>query len=282
MGHLRTGSISTAVIPAAGIGARLRPLTSILPKELLPLGRKPALEYIVEELQAVGVETIILVISPAKGAIRDYFGESAAGGRIRLQYVIQERQCGLANAILQAEHAVGDDPFIVALGDTLMLSSHAMSPLARLITVCGEHDAFAGISVERIPIQNAYMQGMVKPSGNAHNGGFQIDGLVEKPQVEDSPSDYAIGGRYVFHPGIFDLIRETVPGAGGEQQITDSIGLAISRGCRVWCAPLREGENRYDIGSFQAYSEAFAALCMLDEDLATSVLKGVSRSSFSG
>jgi UTP--glucose-1-phosphate uridylyltransferase len=260
----------------------MRPLTNILPKELLPLGRKPALEYIVEELQSVGVRTIVFVVSSAKTAIRDYFGDSTADGRIRFQYVVQEKQSGLADAILQAQQAVGKNRFIVALGDTVIVSGQQMSPLGRLVSVCREQNAFSGVSVERVPIRNAYMYGMVKPCGDPRGGAFEIDGVVEKPRVEDSPSDYAIGGRYVFDPGIFELIRETRPGVGGEQQITDSIALAISKGYRVWCAPLVDGENRYDIGNFAVYSEAFTAFCMQDEELAHSVMRAVCRSSFIG
>jgi len=260
-----------AVIPAAGHGTRLRPLTSITPKEMLPLGRKPAVEYIVEELHAAGINDIIFVVSPSKPRIQEYFGESTCQGQVRVRYVIQEPQRGLADAILQAEEAVAGEQFVVALGDSVIVSRQRMSPLARLIAAYQANPAFAALTVERVPIQDSCRYGMVKPAAKVAGDMFEIDGLVEKPKMEDSPSEYAIAGRYIFDAGIFDWIRRTPPGVGGEHQITDSIRLSIAHGERVWCAPLLAGEKRYDIGNFKTFCEAFTAICMLDAELAPSV-----------
>ena len=268
-------SIRKAVIPAAGLGTRLRPLTSIAPKEMLPLGRKPAIEYIVEELYSVGVNCIIFVVSPQKHAIREFFGDSVCGGQVRVEYVIQHEQKGLADAILHAEEAVAGEHFIVALGDTIMVSRRENIPLARLVEAYQANPAFAAISVERVPIPDAYLYGMVKPASEVDGDAFEISGLVEKPRVEDAPSDFAIGGRYIFDPGIFDCIRRTPPGVGGELQITDSVKESMSHGNRVWCAPLMAGENRFDIGNFKIFCEAFTTMCLLDDELAPSVMKAV-------
>lgn len=259
--------IRKAVIPAAGLGTRLKPLTSIAPKEMLPLGRKPAVEYIIEELQAAGIDDIIFVVSPLKPTIQDYFGDSACGGAVRVGYVVQEEQKGLAHAILQSEEAVGGEHFVVALGDSVIVSGQPTAPLSRLTAAYQANPAFAAIVVERVPLKDSCRYGMVKPVGEVGTA-FEISSLVEKPRVEEAPSEYAIGGRYIFRPEIFDCIRRTQPGALGELQITDSIRIAMSDGGRVWCVPLLDRERRYDIGNFRTFAEAFAAMCMLDDELA--------------
>lgn len=270
-----TPRIAKAVIPAAGHGTRLRPLTSITPKEMLPLGRKPAVEYIVEELHAAGVEDIIFVVSPQKPRIQEYFGDRTCDGCVRVRYAIQEEQKGLADAILQAEEAVAGEHFIVALGDSVITTRRTESPIKRLVRAYTRNPAFAAITVERVPIEDAYKYGMVRPASELADDAFEIDLLVEKPEVEKSPSDYAIAGRYVFDPEIFDWIRRTPPGALGELQITDSIRLSMSGGKRVWCAPLLGGERRYDIGNFKTFCEAFTAMSLLDPELAPSVRRAI-------
>lgn len=264
--------IRTAVIPAAGLGTRLRPLTLVTPKELLPLGRKPTVQYIVEELHSVEVNCIIFIVSPCKTGIREYFGDTACNGEVSLKYVVQQKQSGLADAILQAEDAVNGKDFIVALGDTVIISNEETSPLGRLIDAYNANSASTAISVERVPTRDAHRYGMVRPIGDIAGPAFEIDWLVEKPQDGCIPSDFAIGGRYIFGSHIFDLIRRTESGAGGEQQITDSIRLGISEGARVWCAPVMPGEYRYDIGNINTYCEAFTRICLMDRELAASVV----------
>ncbi|MHB1456450.1 MAG: sugar phosphate nucleotidyltransferase [Armatimonadota bacterium] len=265
--------ITHAVIPAAGWGTRLQPLTRIAPKEMLPLGGKPAAQHIIDELKSVGVSDITFVISRNKTSIRDYFGESVCDGSIQLRYVFQEEQRGLGDAILQAEDAINGHPFVVALGDTIIISEKQTQPLARLIEVSLSQNAFAGISVEKVPVTESYRYGMVHQGTRYCEWGFEIDLAIEKPDLDHCPGEYAIGGRYVFDSGIFDLIRRTKPGAGGEQQITDSIMLGISEGRSVWCAPVSDGEFRYDIGNFEVYCEAFAAICLRDKCLSPSIIR---------
>ena len=266
--------IRKAVIPAAGYGTRLRPLTAIAAKELLPLGPKPAAQFIVEELHAIGIEDIIFVVSPHKGGIQDYFGHSACGGEVRVSYVFQETQKGLADAILRAEEAVDGEEFLVALGDSVITQlDGAGFPVERLITAYEANPAFAAIIVERVPLEDAHKYGMVAPVGEAR-GAFEITDLIEKPKPDSIPSDCAIAGRYIFRPEMFDWIRRTPPGFGGEHQITDSIKLSLQSGNRIWCVVLDEGENRYDIGSIATYCEAFTAMCMLDPEIAP-IVRGV-------
>lgn len=266
--------IRTAVIPAAGYGTRLRPLTNIAPKELLPLGSKPAAQFIVEELHAIGIEDIIFVVSPHKAGIQEYFGHAACGGDVRISYVFQETQRGLGDAILRAEDAIEGQDFLVALGDSVITRSGERElPVKRLISAFESNPASAAIIVERVPIEDAHKYGMVAPVDEA-KGAFEIRDLVEKPKPENAPSNCAIAGRYIFRPEIFDWIRRTPPGFGGELQITDSIKLSMQHGNRVWCVVLEEGENRYDIGSISTYCAAFTAMCMLDPQL-SSVVRGV-------
>jgi len=293
--------IRKAVITAAGLGTRLRPLTRIAAKEMLPLGGLPTAEYIIRELHDVGITDIIFVVSPLKGGIQAYFGNSARDGKVRLSYVNQDEQLGLAHAVLQAEEAVGGEPFILALGDTILFSDRKPIPLARLLNAFVSNSAFASVIVERVPIELCHKYGMVKPitaiqdsvfgiqgsepalaqyevqtSCFCEDGTFEIDGLIEKPKLEEAPSDLAIGGRYIFNAEIFDYIRRTPPGALGELQITDAIRLSIEDSRRVWCAYLFEGERRYDIGNIQTYCEAFAAACLRDPELSDCIAKAVS------
>lgn len=263
--------ILKAVIPAAGLGTRLRPLTGITPKEMLPLGSKPAVQYIIEELYASGVREITFVISPSKTTIEHFFGDRACKGEMHLNYVVQYEPRGLADAILKAEVAMAGEQFIVALGDTIIASEHEAGPLDRLLALREEQKAWATINVEEVEIADLHLYGVVHPTKNGCELGFQIDGAVEKPEAAFTPSRFAIGGRYVFGPEIFDLIRHTKPGAKGEQQITDSIVLGIREGYPVWCAPLVENEIRHDIGNMESYCEAFAAMCFRDDALAPSM-----------
>lgn len=269
-----SSGIRRAVIPAAGHGTRLRPLTDITPKELLPLGPKPTAEFIVEELHAVGVNHITFVVSPQKESVQEYFGDSACGGDVCISYVEQDAQRGLADAILRVEEAVAGDDFIVALGDTVITSVGGSVPLKRLVEAHQAKQAFATIIVERVPAAEVHKYGIVNPVGRTR-GPFEIRGLVEKPRRQDAPSNYAIAGRYVFRTQIFQYIRCTCPGADGEYQITDSVRLSIDDGARVWCVALEDGECRYDIGSVASYCEAFAAMCMLNPETTVAIERAV-------
>jgi UTP--glucose-1-phosphate uridylyltransferase len=246
--------ITKAVIPAAGLGTRLLPLTKAVPKELMPLGTKPVLEHIVEEAACCGITDILFVISESKTAIRTHFGESANG--IRFRYTFQPEQKGLADAINCGREFVGGDPFAVILGDSVIETDQSVIPFQRVLDTYEETDARAVIVVQKTPLEEVSRYGIVKPM-HGISPSFQIDGLVEKPTPQEAPSDYAIAGRYAFDPVIFDYIDRTPRGAGGEYQITDSIGLMLDDGLEVWCVALGEREIRRDIGTFQTYFEAF-------------------------
>ncbi|MCE5197925.1 MAG: sugar phosphate nucleotidyltransferase [Armatimonadota bacterium] len=247
-------SITKAVVPAAGKGTRLMPLTKAVPKELMPLGKKPVLEHIIDEIAEAGITEVLFVISEEKTAIRTHFGESLNG--IKFDYVFQDEQKGLADAIYCAREWVGDEPFTVVLGDSTIETNQVVSPYTRLIDAYRDTDAACVIAVEEAPLEEVSRYGIVKPM-NGVAPLFQIDGLVEKPTPEAAPSRYAIAGRYAFDPSIFRYIEQTPTGAKGEYQITDSIGLMLNSGNPIWCVALGDGETRRDIGTFEAYFEAF-------------------------
>lgn len=248
--------ITKAVIPAAGRGTRLLPLTRAIPKELVPLGRKPVLEHIIDESVESGITDVLFVISEEKTAIRTYFGESM--GDVRFYYVNQAEQKGLADAIYCGRDFVGDEPFAVALGDSVISTDQDVLPFRRVIETFEKTDASAVIVVEKTPRAELSRYGIVEPKDRVAPV-FQISDLVEKPRPEEAPSEYSIAGRYAFDPVIFDYIEQTPKGAGGEYQITDAIRLMLRDGREVWCVALGEHENRRDIGTFEVYFDAFLA-----------------------
>ena len=246
-------TITKAVIPAAGKGTRLLPLTRAVPKELIPLGTKPVLEHIIEEVIASGITEVLFVISEEKTAIRSHFGDSLDG--VHFSYTFQAEQKGLADAIYCAKDYVGCDPFAVVLGDSIIDTDQPVLPFRRVLDTYRDTNAASVIVVQKTPIDEVSRYGMVKPR---HGVGpvFEIDGLVEKPTPEQTPSEYAIAGRYAFDAAIFEYIDRTPRGANGEYQITDSIALMLDDGREAWCVALGENEIRRDIGTFPSYFEA--------------------------
>jgi UTP--glucose-1-phosphate uridylyltransferase len=272
-----------AVIPAAGIGTCLLPATKSQPKEMLPVGRKPTIQYIVEEIYAAGINKILIITSQQKGAIEDHFDlDIALTDRlakekksleplehleldIELFYTRQSNPTGLADAIGKAEHFVGDEPFIVCLGDAIIQSKSPGSVLKRLIDTFTVKGASAAILFEKVDRQSVQKYGIAAPKGE-RGAIFEIEDLIEKPSVEDAPSELAIAGRYVFSADIFDYIRQTPPGRGNEIQITDSIRLMLQAGRPVWGSQLGADEKRYDIGNYRSYFEAFFSFALADEE----------------
>lgn len=249
----RSRSIKKAVIPAAGKGTRLLPLTKAVPKELIPLGTKPVLEHIVEEVIASGITEVLFVISEEKTAIRSHFGDGSDG--VSFDYVFQAEQKGLAHAIYCGKDFAGDDPFAVVLGDSVIDTDQPVLPFRRVLDTYADTGAAGVIVVQKTPLDEVSRYGIVKPkSGIAPS--FEIDALVEKPTPEQAPSEYAIAGRYAFDPIIFDYIDKTPRGAVGEYQITDSVALMLEDKREVWCVALEENEIRRDIGTFPSYFEA--------------------------
>jgi UTP--glucose-1-phosphate uridylyltransferase len=237
---------------------------------MLPLGRKPVLHHIVDELAAAGIEETLFVISNEKACIPRYFEQEPG----RFESVVQPAQLGLADAVLQAERFVGDQPFCVALGDSVISSGERTHVTGRLLEAWTAVDAACIIAVEEVPEEDAPRYGIVKPK-TVVDDVFEIDDLVEKPPRDRLPSNLAIAGRYILDPEIFELIRRLEPGAGGELQLTDAIRLLLAEGRRVWCVPLRKSERRRDIGTFGSYFEAVVAACCADEEFGNKMKSAV-------
>ncbi len=258
--------VSIAVVPVAGHGTRLMPLTRAVPKELLPLGRKPVLQSVVEELQQCGIDDIVMVTSDRKQCVlREHFQTGAPSS---IQFANQCEQLGLGHAVLCSEEFVGQNAFLIALGDAMIgLSDHA-SLCRRMIRIFHETDADSVIAFQSVPIERVSRYGIASVA-SAYKAGdefFELSGLVEKPSTDKAPSRFAIAARYICKPDIFSLLRETKAGAGNEIQLTDALRLLIDRGGKVLGVPITDTEQRYDVGSFDSYFTAFIEAALADPE----------------
>lgn len=237
-----------AIIPAAGHGTRFLPVTRVVPKEMLPIGARPALEVIVEEARAAGADEIVMVISRGKELIREYFRDDPS-----MRFVYQEEQRGLGHAVLQAASAVGagDSPVLVLLGDALVAGGNAS---AELVAVSAAHGGASVIGLERVPRERVSRYGIVRMDGD------RVVDMVEKPSPEEAPSDMAIAGRYLLDSAIFGLLVTQTPGRGGEIQLTDAIRRLLAQKPVYGCV---YSGKRQDIGNPKGY---FAALKAMGEN----------------
>lgn len=259
--------VRKAVIPAAGLGTRFLPVTRSLPKELLPILDRPMLQYVVAEAAEAGISEVIVVTSPGKESIADYFrprpdleerlsGEPELLDKVRsgaylasVSFVIQERPLGLGHAVLTARDAVGDEPFAVILPDDII--AHTPGALSQMLAATaadsdGAAAESAAIAVERVPWEIVHNYGVV----DAAPGGARrhlVNGLIEKPPPGTAPSNLSIVGRYILPPAIFDCLERTPPGARGEIQLTDGLALLLDGGVDLYACEF-EGV-RYDGGN---------------------------------
>ena len=275
-------AIDVAVIPVAGLGTRLLPATKSQPKEMLPVGRKPVVQYIVEELTRVGITRVLFVTGPGKASIENHFDRNAEliqmlreSGKeellaaleyerstVQYFYTRQRELLGLGHAVSCARSFVGNQPFVVALGDSI-IGMHAESDVVQRMTRCyREREAAAVIAFEEVPHDEVSQYGIAKPKTD--DDLFEIEDLVEKPSPRDAPSKLAIAARYVLSPAIFGALAQTRRGKGGEIQLTDAIRAMIRNGGRAFGVRLRPDERRYDIGNFEAYFEAFVEFSLAD------------------
>lgn len=262
-----------AIVPAAGWGTRLRPLTDAVSKEMLPVGRKPALEHIVDELSAAGITQIVFVLSPRKEPdIHRYFGEGR--GDTAFSYAIQPEMRGLGDAVLCAHpHFASDAPFLIALGDAVFEEAVPGTISGRLVrSFEADPDAALGVVVQRLPRARLSRYGVVKPVdpdplalGN-YVGAFAICDVMEKPAPLDAPSEFAVAARFIAGSELFDALRATPPGRGGEVQLTDALRDLLAGGRRGVAVPLQFGEARHDIGALDSYFRAFAAFALADAE----------------
>ncbi|KAB8186967.1 UTP--glucose-1-phosphate uridylyltransferase GalU [Nonomuraea phyllanthi] len=279
--------VTKAVVPAAGLGTRFLPATKATPKEMLPIVDKPAIQYVVEEAASAGLLDVLMVTGKNKRSIEDHFDRAfeleealeAKGDEHRLSqvrepaslatlhYVRQGEPRGLGHAVLCAKHHVGDHPFACLLGDDLI--DHRDPLLKRMIEV---RDTFGGsvIALMEVPREQVSLYGVATIEATAEDDVVRVTDLVEKPPADEAPSNWAIIGRYVIDPAVFDVLEKTPPGRGGEIQLTDALRTLASRG------PSEGGPvhgvlfrgRRYDTGDKLDYLRTVVKFAADREDLA--------------
>ncbi|GAA3191095.1 MULTISPECIES: UTP--glucose-1-phosphate uridylyltransferase GalU [Streptomyces] len=277
--------ISKAVIPAAGLGTRFLPATKATPKEMLPVVDKPAIQYVVEEAAAAGLSDVLMVTGRNKRPLEDHFdrnyeleealhrkGDESRLGKVQessdlatMHYVRQGDPKGLGHAILCAAPHVGDQPFAVLLGDDLIDPRDPL--LQRMIDIQERHGGSVIALMEVDPAQ-IHLYGCAAATPTGDDDVVVVSDLVEKPDPEQAPSNLAIIGRYVLDPAVFDVLRETAPGRGGEIQITDALQTLAadpSLGGPVHGVVFKG--RRYDTGDRGDYLRAIVRLACEREDL---------------
>ena len=268
--------IRKAVFPVAGFGTRFLPATKAMPKELLPIVDKPLIQYAVEEAIAAGIDTLIFVTGRNKRAIEDHFdnnqeleaalrakGKTEQADMVRNTlpngveciFVRQPEQLGLGHAVLCAERAVGGEPFVVLLADDF-LTYDECGVTADLVKAY-EKSGCTQLSVMEVNGPDISKYGVVIPG----DGGASVAGLVEKPTLEQAPSNLASIGRYVLMPDIFDILRKQAPGVGGEIQLADAISTQAAGGI-VEAVPLNG--RRFDCGSVEGFLAAIMFVAQRD------------------
>jgi len=276
--------VNIAVVPVAGLGTRLLPATKSQPKEMLPVAKKPVVQYVVEELEANGIKQILLVTGKAKTSIENHFDfdheltrnlrengkeellPELEYERMRLEFFFtrQRLQKGLGDAILCGQHFTRDHPFVVALGDSILGLNGRSQTVSRMIEAFQETGAACVIAVQEVSADRVSSYGIVKPRSAGDI--FPIETLVEKPSIETAPSNLAVSARYVFSPAVYDALSSTAPGYEGEVQLTDAIRLLLERGEKVFGVRLPPDEQRYDVGNFKSYFQAFVEFALEDPD----------------
>ena len=262
--------VRKAVIPAAGLGTRFLPATKAMPKEMLTIVDKPTIQFIVEEAKKSGIEDILIVTGKSKRAIEDHFDsnpeleadleekhkdkllkltQSITELGVNLYYTRQPHPAGLGDAIYRARSFVGDEPFVVMLGDDLM---DDQQPLTQQLIERYNKTHASTIAVMKVPHEEVSKYGVIDPSGEIEDGLYNVESFVEKPAVEDAPSDLAIIGRYLLTPEIFDILAHQKPGRGGEIQLTDAIDT-MNKTQRVFAHEFKGA--RHDVGNKEGYLE---------------------------
>ena len=272
--------VRKAIIPAAGLGTRLLPNTKSIPKEMLPLVDKPVLQYIVEEAVSAGVEQILIITNRGKSPIEDYFdyapdlesrlladGKEKEARTIRevadmadVYFVRQKETKGLGHAVWRAKSFVGNEPFAILLGDDIMLSE---TPVLKQLVDAAEANSCSAIAIREFPGEEICKYSSVKLEEKLSDRVYRIGDMNEKPAMDERLSNYAIMGRYVLTPAIFDILEQTPPGRNNEIQLTDGMRQL----CHVepMCAVDFEGK-RYDTGNLKGYLESIIDFALKNEE----------------
>ena len=275
--------INLALVPVAGWGTRMLPATKSQPKEMLPMGRKPVVQFVVEELVQSGIRRLLFITGQGKTSIENHFDLDASlvaylrdTGReeqlrdlqfarqdVEYFYTRQRQQLGLGHAVLCGQAMIGQQPFVVALGDSI-IGLHAQSQnVSRMTSIFESEKADVVLAFDDVSPQEVVHFGIALPKGTPGDI-FEVADLIEKPSVNEAPSTLAAAGRYVFSPAIFEALAKTQPGRGGEIQLTDAIRLLLNDGRKVLGVRLTPQEKRFDIGNFESYFQAFFEFALHD------------------
>jgi UTP--glucose-1-phosphate uridylyltransferase len=272
--------VKKAIIPAAGLGTRFLPATKAQPKEMLPIVDKPTIQYIIEEAVASGIEEILIITGRNKRAIEDHFDKSVEleqeleahnkqelltmvrdiSNMVNIHYIRQKEPKGLGHAIYCAKTFVGKEPFAVMLGDDVVDSK---TPCLKQLIDCFTEYKTTILGVQEVPTEDISKYGIVKGM-HIEDRVYKVKDLIEKPKVEEAPSNIAILGRYIITPQIFDILENTVPGKGGEIQLTDALRVLIQN--EAMYAYNFEG-RRYDVGDKLGFLEATVEFALKREEL---------------
>jgi len=275
-----TPAVRKAVIPAAGLGTRFLPATKAQPKEMLPVVDRPAIQYVVEEAVAAGIDDILIITGRGKRSLEDHFdrvpeleyeleakGKDAELAQVRgltdladIHFVRQGQALGLGHAVAMARKHVGNEPFVVMLGDDIMVDDAA--PLRSMIDIHDQRQASV-LALLEVPLEDISSYGCVAVD-EVEPGLVQIRDIVEKPAPEVAPSNLAVVGRYVLTPDIFDALDGLEPGFGGEIQLTDAIS-ELTHTSEVYGRPFDRG--RYDIGKKIDFLRATVEIALGRDDL---------------
>lgn len=276
--------IRKAVIPAAGLGTRFLPATKSMPKEMLPVVDKPVIQYVVEEAISSGIVDILIITGRGKRAIEDYFDSSPElethlfqnkkyellrelkdiSSLVDIHYIRQKEPKGLGDAVLKAEKHVGDEPFAVLLGDDIIKGG--IPCIKQLMDVYQKYECSGSvIAVEEVKNKNVSKYGMIKGT-KIEESVYRIEDIIEKPSLEETPSNIGTVGRYILMPEIFDCIKETPLGKGNEIQLTDAIRMLIKKEKKDVYAYKFRGK-RYDAGTKQGYVKAIIDFALEREDI---------------
>ncbi len=279
-------TVRKAVIPAAGFGTRFLPATKAVPKEMLPIVDKPTIQYIAEEAIKAGITELLIVTSRGKEALMNHFDKAfeleavlerdgkeemlkavrEVSDKIDVHFIRQQEQKGLGHAVLYAKSFVAGEPFAVMLGDDVVVSEKPC--IGQLIEQYEKYGSTI-LGVQKVGMEHVSKYGIV----DAHSVGervYKLQGMVEKPKMEEAPSDMAVLGRYIITPAVFDCLEKTPKGAGGEIQLTDAL-VMLAETEDIYAYDF-EGK-RYDIGNKQGFLQATVDFALSRPDLRSDFMK---------
>ena len=290
-------SVTKAVLPVAGLGTRFLPASKSIPKEMVTVVDRPVIDYVVQEAIAAGIKQIILVTHSSKRAIEDYFDshyeledtlqkknkqellesiQNIVPSDVDIVAVRQPQPLGLGHAVLCAKSIIGDEPFAVLLPDVLVQNTDQPNDLKQMIAHYNQHQ-HSQIMVEQVPTNQVSSYGIVDIAGQnlAAGQSLQLQGIVEKPAIDQAPSNLAVVGRYVLPARILSLLEQTQPGAGGEIQLTDAIAALMNE---EFVDAYRMDGKTYDCGSKLGYLQAILRYGLAHPQLGAEFLKLVQNS----